>query len=97
MTEEKAAEPRKISFSFDPDRPADIIIQDREKDVNCLVIVVPLTMPKLMAIGFLYQCLTNLSAMFAGAEAAAAARAKPGIIKAGLNDLKGLGAKLKGG
>lgn len=85
-----------ISVKLRVDIPTDTIIHDKDKGFNLLILAVPLNMPKHLVMGLVWNVLMNLTNMFAAAEAKAA-QGKPGIVRAGLNDLKNLGKGLVGG
>ncbi len=91
---EQKAEPRTISVKLQVDALTDTMIVDKEKGVSILIVAIPMSTPKLTALGLLWSVLDNMTTFYKHAEAAHEAKTKGGIIKAGLSDLKNLGKNL---
>ena len=92
--EQPNKEPRTISIKIDIDKLTDSMIVDKEKGVNILLVAVPLSTPKLTALGFLLSVLDNMQTFYKHAEAQYEARKKGGIVTAGINEIAALGRKL---
>ena len=89
--------PRQIGIKLPVDQMTDTMIVDKEQGISILVVAIPMSTPKLSALGLLWCVLDNMTTFYKHAEAAHEAKNKPSIIKAGLADLRGLGSKLAGG
>ena len=89
------AAPPTISVKLRVDALTDTVI--KHNNGSLLLVAVPLSIPKLTALGFLWQVLQNITIFYQHAEAAAERQGKGGIIKAGLNDALELGKKLMPG
>lgn len=83
-----------IGVKIRVDALTDTMIVDKEKGLNILLVAIPLSTPKLVALGFLWSVLDNMTTFYKAAEAEHKLRNKGGIIKAGVNDALALGKKL---
>ncbi len=92
--DDQEAAPRTISVKLNIDELTDTMIVDKEKGINVLLVAIPLTVPKLTALGFLWCVIDNMTTFYKHAEAQFEASKKGGIIKAGMSDLKAMGKSL---
>lgn len=83
----------KISVDIRVDALTDVMIKDDKRDLNILVVAIPLSTPKLLALGFLWQVINNLTVFYREAEAAVELRKKK-FMPNGVADIAALGKKL---
>ena len=88
------AKPESISIKLPINQMTDTMIVDKEKGISILVVAIPMSTPKLTALGLLWCVLDNMTTFYKHAEAAHEANTKSGIIKPGLAALKNLGKNL---
>lgn len=88
---EQEAPKRTISIKIGIENMTDTII--KHENGSLLLVALPLSTPKLTALGFLWSVLDSMATFYKHAEAQMAAR-KGGIVKAGLNEAISLGKKL---
>lgn len=87
--------PPTISVKLRVDALTDTVI--KHNTGSLLLVAIPLSVPKLTALGFLWQVLQNITTFYQHAEAAHEATKKGGIIKAGLGEALKLGKSLMPG
>ncbi len=92
----EAEKPKTISIKLPVDQMTDTMIVDKEKGISLLVVAIPMSTPKLQALGLLWLVLDNMTTFYKHAEAAYEAGKKPSIIKAGLGEAMALGKRLTG-
>lgn len=85
--------PKHISIKLSVDQMTDTMIVDKPNGVSILVVAIPMSTPKLSALGLLWCVLDNMTTFYKHAEAAHEA-GKKGIIKSGLSDIMALGKTL---
>lgn len=90
---EQPKESRTISVKLNIDDMTDTMIVDKEKNVNILLVAIPLSVPKLTALGFLWCVIDNMTTFYKHAEAQHE-RQRGGLIRAGISDIAALGKKL---
>lgn len=89
-----AGERKFISVKLPADQLTDTMIVDKEKGISLLVVAIPMSTPKLTALGLLWCVIDNMTTFYKHAEAAHEARSKPGLIKTGLSEAMSLGKRL---
>lgn len=89
--------PKTISIKLPVDQITDTMIVDKAQGLSILVVAIPMSTPKLTALGLLWCVLDNMTTFYKHAEAAHEQSKRPGIIKAGLSDAMALGKKLMPG
>lgn len=89
--------PKHISIKLPIDQMTDTMVVDKEKGISILVVAIPMSTPKLSALGLLWCVLDNMTTFYKHAEAAHEATKKPGLLKTGMADAMALGKKLMPG
>lgn len=88
---EQEAPKRMIGVKISPDNMTDTII--KHEDGSLLLVALPLSVPKLVGLGFLWSVLNNMTTFYQHAEAQLAAK-KGGIMKVGINEAIALGKRI---
>jgi hypothetical protein len=86
---------RTISVKISVDNMTDTVI--KHENGSLLLVALPMSVPKLVGLGFLWSVLNNMTTFYQHAEAAAAQKGRGGIIKAGINEALSLGKKIMPG
>lgn len=95
-TPETKQENPTISVKLRTDVLTDTMIVDKAKGLNLLMVAIPLSTPKLQALGFLWSVLDNMTTFYKHAEAQHEKLKNGGLVRATMNDAKALGKKLLG-
>ena len=83
--------PRTISVKLNIEVMTDTVI--KHENGSLLLVALPLSTPKLVALGFLWSILDNMTTFYKHAEAQLAAK-KGGIMKVGINEAIALGKRI---
>ena len=84
--------PLTISVKLNIENMTDTVI--KHEHGSLLLVALPLSVPKLVGLGFLWSVLDNMTTFYKHAEAQMEKNKKGGIIKAGLSDALALGERL---
>ena len=87
---EKTVEHPKISVTIQ----TDVMTNTFLKDANLLIVAMPLSLPKYVALGFLWTVLNEITAFYEALERQMAQKKNNGIVRAGFNEAMALGKKL---
>lgn len=83
--------PRTISVKLNIETMTDTVI--KHENGSLLLVALPLSVPKLVGLGFLWSVLNNMTTFYQHAEAQMDSR-KGRLVKAGISEAMALGKKL---